>query len=126
MLTRNNYKKKKTKRMTKRKRVTRRGGNSGSKSLKINSLKINSLKINSLEQRKRMLMEYLNNLQTQSPRLLADNEQNLESLMGKMNSSKENEEKEFGFLKLEERKPKKNYIAPWGEIIYHKKKPLKI
>ena len=121
MLTRNNYKKKKTKRMTKRKRVTRRGGNSGSKSLKINSLKINSL-----EQRKRMLMEYLNNLQTQSPRLLADNEQNLESLMGKMNSSKKNEEKEFGFLKLEERKPKINYIAPWREIIYHKKKPLKI
>jgi hypothetical protein len=105
--------------MTKRKRVTRGGVNS-------NSLKKKSLKENSLEQRKQMLMEYLNNLQTQSPRLLADNEQNLESLMGKMNSSKKNEEKEFGFLKLEERKPKKNFIAPWGEIIYHKKKTLKI
>lgn len=106
MLTRNNYKKKKTRRITKRKRVTRRGGNSGSKSLKINSL----------ARKKQMLLDYFKEPDAGK----------LDELMGKLNSSKKNEEKEFGFLKLEERKPKKNFIAPWGEIIYHKKKTLKI
>ena len=109
MLTRNNYKKKKTKRMTKRKRVTRGGGNSN-KSLKINSLETE------LNKRIQKLKENIHT-PTKSPLSIREKERK-DSLHKRQPYIDERRERE---RKREEGK-KVIYNAPWGPV---KKNQLK-
>ena len=110
MLTRNNYKKKKTKktkRMTKRKRVTRRGGNSSRSNKQILVLNENPLKnVLSLE-------EELNK------RIIATPIKTPQSIRGKEREieRKESLKRRIPFKKeIEKRKGKKLTVFPWGMV----------